>query len=76
MREHMKSGLAVARFLENHPCVDRVIHPGLKLNFLMCFKSMYNNLNEQDCLRIRNMNWLNVSATAIAVCSPCTSKEG
>lgn len=29
MREHMKSGLAVARFLENHPCVDRVIHPGL-----------------------------------------------
>lgn len=29
MREHMKSGLAVARFLENHPCVERVIHPGL-----------------------------------------------
>lgn len=24
----MKSGLAVARYLENHPCVDRVIHPG------------------------------------------------
>jgi len=29
MREHMKSGLAVARFLEGHPCVERVIHPGL-----------------------------------------------
>jgi len=29
MREHMKNGLAVARFLENHPCVERVLHPGL-----------------------------------------------
>ncbi|XP_046446163.1 cystathionine gamma-lyase-like isoform X2 [Daphnia pulex] len=29
MREHMKNGLAVARYLENHPCVERVIHPGL-----------------------------------------------
>ncbi len=28
MREHMKNGLAVARYLENHPCVERVIHPG------------------------------------------------
>jgi len=29
MREHMKNGLAVARFLENHPCVEKVIYPGL-----------------------------------------------
>lgn len=29
MREHMKNGLAVARFLENHPCVEKVVHPGL-----------------------------------------------
>merc|ERR1712179_505406 len=29
MREHMKSGLTVAQYLETHPCVERVIHPGL-----------------------------------------------
>lgn len=29
MREHMKNGLAVARFLESHPCVEKVLHPGL-----------------------------------------------
>jgi len=29
MRTHMENGLAVARFLETHPCVERVIHPGL-----------------------------------------------
>lgn len=29
MEQHMKSGLAVAKFLEKHPCVDKVIHPGL-----------------------------------------------
>jgi cystathionine gamma-lyase len=29
MREHMKNGLAVARFLESHPCVEKVIYPGL-----------------------------------------------
>ncbi|XP_043286466.1 cystathionine gamma-lyase [Venturia canescens] len=27
MQQHMKNGLAVAKFLENHPFVDRVIHP-------------------------------------------------
>ncbi|PSN29284.1 Cystathionine gamma-lyase [Blattella germanica] len=29
MREHMKNGLAVARYLEKHPLVEKVIHPGL-----------------------------------------------
>lgn len=29
MKEHMKNGLAVARFLEKHPLVTKVIHPGL-----------------------------------------------
>merc|ERR1739838_502519 len=29
MEEHQTSGFAVARFLENHPCVDKVLHPGL-----------------------------------------------
>ncbi|XP_046635144.1 cystathionine gamma-lyase-like isoform X2 [Daphnia pulicaria] len=29
MRQHMENGLAVARFLENHPSVERVLHPGL-----------------------------------------------
>lgn len=28
MKEHMKNGLAVARFLEKHPLVTKVIHPG------------------------------------------------
>lgn len=29
MKEHMKNGLAVARFLEQHRLVERVLHPGL-----------------------------------------------
>ncbi|KAE8740492.1 hypothetical protein FOCC_FOCC013997 [Frankliniella occidentalis] len=29
MREHMKSGLIVGQFLEKHPLVEKVIHPGL-----------------------------------------------
>ncbi|BFZ16617.1 hypothetical protein BsWGS_19655 [Bradybaena similaris] len=29
MKEHMKNGLAVARFLESHPAVEKVVHPGL-----------------------------------------------
>lgn len=30
MKEHMITGLKVARFLESHPAVERVLHPGLK----------------------------------------------
>ncbi|KAL5022008.1 hypothetical protein ScPMuIL_001163 [Solemya velum] len=30
MREHMKNGLAVAKFLESNPRVEKVIHPGLE----------------------------------------------
>ena len=30
MKEHMKNGLLVARFLEKHPCVEKVNHPGLQ----------------------------------------------
>ncbi|KAK3584814.1 hypothetical protein CHS0354_006231 [Potamilus streckersoni] len=30
MKEHMKNGLAVAKFLEENPRVEKVIHPGLK----------------------------------------------
>jgi cystathionine gamma-lyase len=29
MKEHMKNGLAVAKFLEQHPLVEQVLHPGL-----------------------------------------------
>ncbi|XP_021925303.1 cystathionine gamma-lyase isoform X1 [Zootermopsis nevadensis] len=29
MREHMKNGLEVARYLEKHPLVEKVFHPGL-----------------------------------------------
>jgi cystathionine beta-lyase/cystathionine gamma-synthase len=30
MRRHNKNGLAVARYLEDHPAVDRVLYPGLE----------------------------------------------
>lgn len=30
MKEHMKNGLAVAKYLEKHPFVDKVVHPGLE----------------------------------------------
>ena len=29
MEKHMENGIAVAKFLEKHPCVEKVIHPGL-----------------------------------------------
>lgn len=29
MKEHMKNGLAVAKFLEKHPLIEKVGHPGL-----------------------------------------------
>ena len=28
MKEHEKKGFAVARFLESHPCVEKVFFPG------------------------------------------------
>ena len=30
MRQHNQNGLAVARYLEDHPAVDRVLYPGLE----------------------------------------------
>jgi cystathionine gamma-lyase len=30
MEQHMKNGLAVAKYLESHPMIRKVIHPGLK----------------------------------------------
>lgn len=30
MQRHSENGLAVARFLENHPAVDQVFYPGLE----------------------------------------------
>ncbi|XP_078051205.1 cystathionine gamma-lyase [Augochlora pura] len=27
MQQHMKNGLAVAKYLDSHPCVEKVIHP-------------------------------------------------
>ena len=38
MQQHMKNGIAVAKFLENHPFVSKVIHP-CKLEF---YKSNYS----------------------------------
>lgn len=29
MKQHMENGLAVANFLKTHPCVEKVMHPGL-----------------------------------------------
>ncbi|CAL4065286.1 unnamed protein product [Meganyctiphanes norvegica] len=29
MEQHQKSGFEVGRFLETHPCVEKVLHPGL-----------------------------------------------
>ncbi|XP_076640397.1 cystathionine gamma-lyase isoform X2 [Colletes latitarsis] len=29
MQQHMRNGLAVAKFLQSHPCVEKVIHPYL-----------------------------------------------
>ena len=36
MKEHMKNGLAVARYLEKHPFVDKVVHPGKIYNDVFC----------------------------------------
>lgn len=28
MKEHMENGLKVAKFLESHPLIEEVLHPG------------------------------------------------
>lgn len=46
MEQHMINGLAVARFLEKHPSVEKVLHPGLpshpqyEVNFIKCFSKV------------------------------------
>ena len=70
----MKNGLAVARYLENHPCVERVIHPGNFPCFPLLSSAQHNKINKnsstthffKDCHRIRNMNLPSDSATVIA----------
>lgn len=37
MQQHMKNGLAVAKFLQSHPRVERVIHPCMYLYKLETF---------------------------------------
>lgn len=34
MEEHMKNGLAVAKYLESHPDVKNVLHPGMLYKFI------------------------------------------
>ena len=35
MQAHMRNGLAVAKFLENSPRVDKVVHPGMNIIYLV-----------------------------------------
>lgn len=37
MQKHMKNGLAVAKYLESHPYVERVLHPCTYLYDLLFF---------------------------------------
>ncbi len=34
MEQHMESSLKVAQFLEKHPLVERVIHPGIYIKLI------------------------------------------
>lgn len=35
MEQHMKNGLLVGQYLEKHPLVEKVIHPGEKLVLIL-----------------------------------------
>ena len=79
MRTHMENGLAVARFLETHPCVERVIHPGTRYPIIHDAGQQKSRnatlvLLFQDSLLILNMNWPRDNATVTAACCPSTSK--
>lgn len=41
MDQHMKNGLAVARFLESHPAVDSVLHPGNQITQIFKTENLY-----------------------------------
>lgn len=44
MQQHMKNCLAVAKFLESHPLVERVIHPCIYafiFFFILCYITTY-----------------------------------
>lgn len=66
MQQHQKNGLAVAKFLEKHPLVDKVIHP-CKIfceNKCVWYDIKYHNNNKyinrflQIFQVIRSTNWL------------------
>lgn len=47
MKEHMKNGLAVAKFLETHPKVEKVLHPCMYWLYLALSRdTSCQNVNE------------------------------
>ena len=53
MQEHMKNGLIVAQFLENHPAVERVLHPGI-LFFLTEPKQTLTNIESFEWIGLKS----------------------
>ena len=51
MDQHMKNGLAVARFLESHPAVDSVLHPG-RSHYTHTVNLCNLLMEERECLTI------------------------
>ncbi len=50
MREHEKNALIVARFLESHPKVTKVIYPGTPIHFSIV--NMFMNIIMYVCLLV------------------------
>jgi len=61
MKEHMNSGLRVARFLESHPAVEQVLYPGKILYAYICdFFSSISHLSPNSCSSFLFLSLLHV----------------
>ncbi|XP_045602717.2 cystathionine gamma-lyase [Procambarus clarkii] len=86
MEQHMKNGLAVAKFLETHPCVEKVIHPGLPSHpqhelskrqcyghsgmFSFCIKGNSSKASTHFCKQLKMFTFATSLGGAESFCQP------
>ena len=70
MKEHFESGLAVAKFLEQHPAITKVVHPMLPSHpdHQLAVKQQKGNktiLNVYSKMQFFNSIWLDINSKHI-----------
>ncbi|HQU41991.1 MAG: cystathionine gamma-synthase [Planctomycetia bacterium 21-64-5] len=71
MQRHNENGLAVARFLENHPKIERVYYPGLETHahYEVARRTM-RGFGGLVTFLVRDADWRRTAAVVDAVCIP------